>query len=149
MSDLQDTNANDRVDARVAFVLSDREVLLDKGKDDGVELGMRFVILGTTDVKNSAGVRFNVSYPKGIVKIVRFENAEQNAVGRTFKTIKGRPPISSLAAFATSWNAGTPDRVATIRTETADTLRDRLAPEDYNVDEGDLVRETRGDEYED
>jgi len=147
---MTDTHDNDeRINAQVAFVLSNREVLLDKGIEEGVELGMRFVILGTTTVENSAGVSLRLSYPKGTVKIVRFENDGNNAVGRTFKTIKGRPALNSLASYAQNFGAAVPDRVATIRVDNSETLQDLLSPEDYSVIEGDVVRETRGDEYDD
>lgn len=141
--------AEDRLAARVAFIISDREVLLDKGIDDGVELGMRFAILGSKEVQNSAGLAFKLSYPKGTVKVVRFENDGKNAVGRTFKTIKGRPALGSLASLVSTYSAATPDRVAKIRTESADTFKDRLTADDYNVFEGDPAHETRGDEYDD
>lgn len=137
------------IEAQVVLVFSQREVLLDKGPADGVELGMRFTIIGWTTVKNSSGNEFKVSVPKGTVKIVRFENDGQNAVGRTFKTIKGTPRLGSLAAAIAQFDTSTPDRVETLAVEPGTSVRSTLADGDEIVREGDRAIETRGDEYGD
>lgn len=133
---------DERIEGTVALVLSKREILIDRGPDDNVEIGMRFVVLGSHEVTTSRSKVVQVEYPKSIVKIVRFQDG-QHSVGRTFRTIKGTPGLSGGSTIGLF--AGTPDRVETLRTQS--TLRDDLPEGDMYVEEGDLVRETVGEEY--
>lgn len=133
---------DDRIEGRVLAALSDREVLIDRGIEDGVEIGMRFAILDDhIEVEVPGAPRpVYISLPKTIVKIVRFEG-ESTSVGRTFRTIKGRPAMSG-STFGL-WTA-TPDRPETLSYEDPAEIPQKR---DYVVRPGDRARATTGDEY--
>lgn len=132
----------------VELVLDDRELLLAVGDDSTeVELGMRFVVLGHANVQTASGRNVKIEFPKVIVKIVRFET-DGLVVGRTFRTIKGRPAqnFRSLTDIAMGHSEATPDRTETIFSANS-TLRSKLTRTDYLVRAGDPVRQTTGEEY--
>lgn len=124
-----------RIEGSVSLILSNRELLINKGADDGVSIGTRFVVLGRTWVDSE---QFDIEFPKTIVKVVRFLG-RNSAVGRTFRTIKG---TSGLITFS-----GTPDHIETMEVTPGSTLRSQLSSEELAVQVGDRVRETRRDEY--
>jgi hypothetical protein len=143
-------DATERIEGKVAHILNDREVIIDRGEIDGVELGKRFVILGvyeTPNTRNPAAL-LKIDYPKTIVKIVRFQG-EDHCVGRTFRTIKGTPARDSIFGMASALESirATPDRVETLKTPTGVSVESGLGPGSRIVEVGDPVRETRGDEY--
>lgn len=129
------TSDDVRIEGSVSIILSNRELLINKGADDGVNIGTRFVVLGTTWVDSE---QFDIEFPKTIVKVVRFLG-RNSAVGRTFRTIKG---TSGIITFS-----GTPDHVETMEVTPGSTLRSQLSSEELAVQVGDRVRETRRDEY--
>jgi hypothetical protein len=137
----------DRVTGTVAMVLDDRELLLEIDEADA-ELAMRFAVMGRKDVPVN-GRNVSLSYAKVIVKIVRLEE-DGYAVGRTFRTIKGRPSMLTTESIAPGLVSltGTPDRTETIRTGEK-TFRSQLTAEDFRIGVGDHVVETLGDEYMD
>ncbi|MEV6225108.1 hypothetical protein AB0M13_26000 [Nocardia fluminea] len=132
--------STDTIEGHVAAIFGPREVLIDRGTKHGVEIGMRFVILGapTPVPLNDDGEIVEIRFPKTIVKIVRLEG-DSAALGRTFRTVKGTPAFSVLM--------GTKDD----QTETF-SFEGHFKAEsaaDKTVRQGDLVRLTRGDEYPD
>ncbi len=134
-------STNRPIEGQVVAILGNREVLIDRGRQHGVEIGMRFVILDevkTIEIPGS-GISIPIELPKTIVKIVRHEG-EVASVGRTFKTIKGRPGFSVLIG------GEEPDRPETFAFEDEDEI---VSARDKVVRRGDRVRLTRGDEYED
>ncbi|WP_161634051.1 hypothetical protein [Williamsia sp. D3] len=132
----------------VALVVNERELILDAGEDDGVQIGMRFAVLAEKEVELASGKVATIKVPKVIVKVTRFEGANL-AVGRTFRTIRGRPGafgLSSMGTFdALSDFAGTPDRKEIIRSR----QKVRLSSEERLVTPGDEALQTLGDEYAD
>jgi hypothetical protein len=81
-------NAVPRIEAKVAEILNLREVVLNRGSADGVQIGMRFAILNRKgadiidpDTNKSLG---SVEVDKAVVKIVRVK--EHLSVGRMFDT---------------------------------------------------------------
>ncbi len=140
----------ERITGKVAGLLTRRELLINRGGADGVQIGMRFAVL------NSQGI--NVKDPdtgeslgsaeivKTVVKIVRIDG-EHLSVGRTFRTIAGRPGALTAGSFRSVW-AGTPDRVETLDTSGA-SLKEELSPEDSYIKVGDPVVQSKGDEYDD
>ncbi|MBB4854427.1 hypothetical protein HNP40_001814 [Mycobacteroides chelonae] len=86
------TSPNAPIEGEVAAVLSSREVLLNRGESDGVEIGTRCVILdaGTTVKLPGTDREVGVRMPKTVVKVVRFEGLYAS-VGRTCRTIKSVP----------------------------------------------------------
>lgn len=129
------TSDDVRIEGSVSLILSNRELLINKGADDGVSIGTRFVVLGTTWVDSEQS---DIEFPKTIVKVVRFLD-RNSAVGRTFRTIKG---TSGMITFS-----GTPDHVETMEVTPGSTLRSQLSSAELAVQVGDRVRETRRDEY--
>lgn len=146
----------DAVVAEVVAIIDSRELIIDAGQEDGVEIGMRFAILGTVvvDAPRAPSGKLEVPFPKTIVKIVRFLD-ENHSVGRTFRVIKGRPAIQgALASFtAPSLRAleGTPataDRVESLKvSDGTPTLVSELDEDDRKIKVGDTAEETWGDEY--
>lgn len=147
---------------QVVDFLSNREIIMSIGKADGVEIGMRFVVLGLTPVEITVGdevVTEDVEVAKSVVKVVRF-SGEHLSIGRTFRTIKGRPAyeyenptyigpkgLGGLGANLTQSTIkvpGIPDRTETFDVEPKETVRGRT---DMKVQKGDVVRLTVGDEF--
>src|ERR1700730_3824695 len=81
---------SERIRARVAEVLTERELVLNKGSEDGVSIGMRFAILnrkGADIVDPDTGKSMGpVELEKTIVKVVRLQ--ERLAIARTFRTYR-------------------------------------------------------------
>lgn len=78
-----------RIEGKVATVLNERELVLNVGSEEGVEVGMRFKILyqggiEITDPDTDEPLG-NVEWPKTEVKIVSVQ--PHMAVGRTFRTV--------------------------------------------------------------
>ncbi|WP_065571419.1 hypothetical protein [Microbacterium oleivorans] len=78
-----------RIEGKVATVLNERELVLNVGAEEGVEIGMRFKILypggiQITDPDTNEPLG-NVEWPKTEVKVVSVQ--PHMAVGRTFRTI--------------------------------------------------------------
>lgn len=134
-------NPNSPIEGIVVAPLGNREVLINRGPEHGVEIGMRFVILGEQiDVPiPESDETVPIRQPKTIVKIVRFEGPRAS-VGRTFRTIKGSPGIASVASLT----QGTPDRLETFSVDPFDKVD---ANHDKTIHKGDLVRQTVGEEY--
>ncbi|OBK42071.1 hypothetical protein A5657_08000 [Mycobacterium kubicae] len=139
--------------------MSNREIIMDVGAKDGVQIGMQFVVLGKESIEVGVGDDRAIEYvevPKSIVKVVRL-SGERLSIGRTFRTIKGRPayevpnplyfgsrilmndtmePVRRIPAV--------PDRVETFDVNNNETIRGRF---DMKVRKGDVVRLTTGDEF--
>jgi hypothetical protein len=127
-------------------VLDSRELVINRGVAEGVKVGMRFAILTRSGLKvtdpdtgQSIGA---VPFINTIVKIVRVD--EHLSVGRTFRTIAGRPALGG-AALATIIE-GIADRVETLRAGER-TATQRLSDEERTVKRGDPVIEVIGDAY--
>jgi len=139
-----------RITGKVAGILTRRELLINRGKADGVEVGMRFAVLNRQgiDVKDpDTGASLgSAEIVKTVVKIVRVDG-DHLAVGRTFRTIPGSPGVFGSLTAAALW-AGTADRIETLDTAAA-VLKEELSPDDSYIKVGDPVVQSKGDEYED
>ncbi|MEV4633317.1 hypothetical protein AB0J79_08745 [Rhodococcus coprophilus] len=146
-----DTEGESRnyVEGKVVAILNNREVVIDVGEEDGVEVGMRFAILGEAEIESSRAKdgKLKVPYRKTEVKIVRFVD-EYHSVGRTFKKIPGQRG-NSWATLAMVASEGTPDRVETVPIEKGADLLSRLPAGSNLVHIGDRAEETWGDEFGD
>jgi len=142
------TSDTGRVSGKVAAILSKRELILNVGADDGVSVGMRFVILNSNgiDVKDpdTGKVLGTAEVPKTVVKVVRIESGHMS-VARTFRTIGGTPGI--LGAMSSI--SGSPSRIETLDIESGSSLRAELSIEDSYIKIGDVALQTEGDEYDD
>ncbi|WP_285775681.1 hypothetical protein [Microtetraspora sp. NBRC 13810] len=133
----------------MAKILADRELVLNKGSADGVEVGMRFVILN----RNGADIRDpetgeilgSVDLEKTMVKVVRVH--ERLAIARTFRTI--RSAEEPLAAFGIPGQLVRPPQTVVESLQTDEQrLKDELSEEDSSVKLGDPAVQVIGDEYE-
>src|SRR5438105_2674319 len=92
---------SDRITGKVAGLLTKRELVINRGSGDGVEVGMRFAVLNRhgIDVRDpdTGEILGSTELVKTVVKIVRID-AEHLSVGRTFRTIQGRPGAAALVA---------------------------------------------------
>ena len=138
----------ERKRGKVAAILTKRELVLNLGEDDGVTVGMRFVILNRhgIDVKDpdTGEVLGSVEVPKTVVKIVRIDGPHLS-VARTFRTIQGTPGLLASAAAI----GGRPSKVETLDIAEGSSLKAELSAEESYVKPGDVALETRGDEYDD
>lgn len=142
-----------RIEGKVAGILTKRELVINRGVADGVEIGMRFAILNRQgiDVKDpdTDEVLGSVEMVKTIVKVVRLDG-EHLCTARTFRTIAGTRSVASALASSTFANiVGVPDRTETLQIDQNSTLREELAPEESFVKVGDPAVEAIGDEYDD
>lgn len=149
-----DTEAPDedeeRLRGKVAAILNKRELVVNLGSDDGVQEGMRFVILNSKGVDirdpDSGAVLGSVEVPKTIVKVVRVDGAHL-AVARTFRTIPGSPGMRT-ALRSVEILGGRPARTETLAIEPGTELRSELPDEESFVKVGDVALETRGEEFD-
>jgi hypothetical protein len=137
-----------RIRGKVAAILSARELILNVGSEDGVEIGMRFVILNSKGVNvtdpDTGVVLGIVEVPKTVVKVVRIDT-EHLSVARTFRTVRGTPGLlGSMSAIS-----GTPDMPETLDVGSGPSLKAELSEEDSYIKRGDIALSTRGDEYDD
>lgn len=138
-----------RIEGKVAQVLTNRELVLNVGEDQGVEVGMRFAVLNSkgisvTDPDTGEEIG-SVELPKTVVKIVRTQ--ERLSIGRTFRTVrtKGGP----LAGLPTMEMLSAPPRtvVETLRTDES-RAKDELDEKDSYIKIGDIAVQIVDQEYE-
>lgn len=136
-----------RIEGKVAGILTRRELAINRGKADGVEVGMRFAILNRQgiDVKDpdTGEVLGSVELVKTLVKVVRIDG-DHLCTARTFRTIAGTPGITAAMGLL-----GTPARIETLNIDYNSMLREELDPKDSLVKVGDPAVEAIGDEYDD
>lgn len=149
MTTENDESERSYIIGKVVKPLNNREVLIDVGLADGVELGMRFAIVGYAEVDSTRakGGVLRVPYRKVEIKIVRFID-DFHSVGRTFKKIPGQR-ANNWASIAVLASEGTPERVETVPIEKGADLYSELPSGSQLVKIGDRVEETWGDEFGD
>jgi hypothetical protein len=139
--------ANDRIDARVAKILTDRELVINKGSSAGVEVGMRFAILtpeGIGIVDPITGEELgDVERPKTLVKVTQIQ--EKLAVAATYRT----KTLSGGAAYSLGMSAlfAPPREVAERLRASESTYARPLKPEESIVNVGDRAVQVIGDEF--
>lgn len=137
------------VTGKVAAIVDERELVINRGEEHGVTVGMRFAVLagqGTEILDPDTGEALgSVPIDKATVKVVRVQ--PRLSVARTFRTVGGSPgllPGVNLSAML----SGTRPRPEELRyTETG--LRESLDETDLLIKIGDYVVETKGAEYSD
>ncbi len=139
-----------RIEGKVAGILTKRELAINRGDADGVEIGMRFAILNRqgVDIKDpDTGVILgSVELVKTLVKVVRIDG-DHLCTARTFRTFAGTPGLTT-GILAGSF-LGTPARTETLQLDTNSTLKEELDPKESFVKVGDPAVEAIGDEYDD
>jgi len=108
---------NERIEGKVAQLLTDRELVINRGAEDGVEAGMRFAILvpSGTDIRDpdTGEILGSVELAKTYVKVVSV--MPKVAVAKTFRTIRGTGSYGGVLGMIN----GTPDRDETLRSDQA------------------------------
>jgi hypothetical protein len=142
------STSSERIRGKVAAILSKRELILNIGLEDGVEIGMQFVILNGKGIDvtdpDTGEVLGTVEVPKTIVKVVRVDGPHLS-VARTFRTLRGTPGLMSSFSSIT----GTPDRPETLEITPGSSLKAELPEGDSYINRGDIAVATHGDEYDD
>jgi hypothetical protein len=138
------------IEGKVAAILNKRELALNVGYADGVNVGTRFVVLNSKGVgivdPDTGRVLGDVPVAKTVVKVTRVEG-EHLSVARTFRTIPGRAGLSQ-ALMTASVFAGSPDRVETLAIDPSREDVVEIKDEESYVKIGDVVVQTTGDEYD-
>lgn len=129
----------DRIEGKVAQLIDTQSLVINRGSEHGVGVGMRFAVLNPrgAEIKDpdTNEVIGSVELEKVIVKVVRVET--RLAVARTFRTFRtGGMWLPSIS--------GT--RRETLRTDQT-TYREELDPKDSYVKVGDPVVQVLGDEF--
>lgn len=139
---------SERIEAKVAQIMTARDLVLNKGSDDGVTVGMRFAILNRkgADIKDpdTGEVLGSVELPKTFVKVV--STKPRLCIARTFRQFR----ISGGALWAMSALGGltSPPRtnVETLKTDEA-RLQDELDERESFVKIGDPAVQMVGEEF--
>jgi hypothetical protein len=138
----------DRIEGRVAQILTARELVINRGSADGVNVGMRFAVLNRrgTDIKDpdTGELLGSVELDKVLVKVVRVD--EHLAVARTFRTYR----VGGGGLWAFTALQGSPPRTVyeTLKTDER-RLKDELDEKESYVKIGDPVVQVIGEEYDD
>ncbi len=141
--------ADSRIEGKVARILTARELVINRGSEQGVEVGMRFAVLNRKgreiidpDTKEVLG---SVELPTTFVKVIAVE--PKLSIARTFREFfyQGTRPRKT-ASFA-ALLGGTEDRTEyeTLKTDEAK-LKDELDESESYVKTGDPVVQIVGGE---
>jgi hypothetical protein len=135
----------ERIEALVAEILNQREVVLNRGLQDGVTIGMRFAILnskGANIVDPETGEALgSVEVDKAMVKVVRVN--QRLSVARTFRTVGG---TQSVLEMAMGLRAGSPARPENLKTGDR-TYVEELDESESFVKKGDTAVQIVADEF--
>jgi hypothetical protein len=140
-------NPRELIKGKVAQVLNLRELVINRGASDGVEIGMRFAVLnrrGADITDPDTGEQLgSVEVEKTIVKVVRIK--EHLAVGRTFRTFSN--PGKGIAALQSSL-LGKPASLEVETLESASGVyKEEIDEEDSYISIGDPVVQVVADEF--
>lgn len=148
-----DDGEQELIEAKVVALLGNRrELIIDRGHADGVEIGMRFAILlpeGLPITDPDTGDHLGaVDVVKAMVKVVRFQD-DHLSIARTFRTIAATPGLdlfggNSVAAIM----RGIPAHPQILNVDSDDLLRPDPNKVDMKVRRGDLAVEAIGEAYE-
>ncbi|MGJ0121740.1 hypothetical protein ACQ7HM_21265 [Williamsia sp. MIQD14] len=144
-----------KTEGSVAAIMDKREIVIDIGSSDGVELGSRFVVLGKKALESTPSLE--VPFPKTVVKVVRFLEDGHHSIGRTYRIVRGSPGQPGLFSDFLTTNAfralqqgtpATPDHVERLNVDDEDMFMAGLSTDEKRVRVGDRVQLTLGDEYD-
>jgi len=133
----------DRIEGKVAQLIDGQTLVINRGSEHGVNVGMRFAVLNPRGAEirdpDTGETIGSVEIDKVVVKVVRVE--DKLAVARTFRTFRtGSSLWSSLAL-------GGGVRRESLTTDSA-TYRAELDPKDSYVHIGDPAVQVVGDEFD-
>lgn len=138
-------NENVRIEAHVARILNDRELVLNKGSQDNVEVGMRFAILTDAGIGIADPITReplgDVERPKTLVKITQVRDRLAVAATYRTKTIQGTLGALSFPIF-------TQNRQVDERLRASESSYARpLTNDESLVNVGDKAVQVIGDEF--
>lgn len=115
------TPTREVIEGKVAKILNDRELVINRGSTDGVQLDTRFKVVEDSepildpDTQEPLG---SVEREKVRIKVVHVQ--ESLAIGRTYETYRTRGgPFWALGALSQlNWSAPPETRVRTLRSST-------------------------------
>jgi len=130
------------IEGKVAAILNELDLAINRGKEHGVVRGMRFEVLEPEGISitdpESGRVLGEETQVKIVVRVIRAE--DDYSVARSDEIIPGSTSaIESLFSASLSLKQGTPSRRRTLRTEEA--LFTPLKEDKSFVQRGDPVRE--------
>lgn len=132
----------DRIEGKVARILTDRRLVVNRGSDDGVQVGTRFAILSSREVDivdPDTGQKIgSVDVARTVVKVVSVD--ARMSIARTFRSVRSAGIFSALTAGETA-------REETLRTDEATAERE-IRQGEAKVQIGDIAVEVLGDEFE-
>ncbi len=138
----------ERLTAKVAEILTGQELVLSKGSDDGVQVGMRFAVLNRkgAEIKDpdSGEVLGSVELEKTLVKVVRLHR--RLSVARTFRQVRSGGGVFGMGTqLAQIFDTPRRDNESLLTDERK--LREELDERDSYVKIGDLAVQVVGDEF--
>ena len=141
----------DRIEGSVARILNSRELVLNRGSEHGVVVGMQFAVLnsqggGITDPETGEPLG-SVEVPKVIVKIVQvYEKMSVASTFRQYRTSGGALGSPALGDLLGGLYARPETRTETLKT-TDTTYREELSSSDSYVKSGDRSVQVIGEEF--
>jgi len=140
--------SEDRITGKVARILNRRQLVINRGDEHGVKIGMQFAVLnelGTDIVDPETNEPLgSVPIPKVVIKVVRVEG--RLSVASTFRRYRTAGGIFATLSDITNLNRPSEVRVETLSTDQS-TFKQELKEEDSFVRVGDNVSEImEGDE---
>ncbi|NCT90137.1 hypothetical protein GXB85_04100 [Cellulomonas sp. APG4] len=141
-----------RIEAKVARILTARELVLNRGSDAGVEVGMRFAILNRRGNEiidpETKEVLGSVELPKTFVKVISVD--ARLCVARTFREFyhPGQRGALDFTSSLSTLMASIPERTEVETLKTDETrMKDEMDEADSFVKTGDPAVQVIGNEY--
>jgi hypothetical protein len=138
---------DEKISGKVAQILNARELVINRGSNDGVEIGMQFAILnlngGEIKDPDTGEVLGEIEVPKVLVKITRV--AARISVASTFRSYRTAGGMLHAGIFANMY-AEPVTRFETLRTDET-TYKEELSEEDSYVRIGDPVIEYKDGDF--
>jgi len=142
----------DRIEGKVAQILTERSLAFNRGSDHGVEVGMRFAVLNAAGVEivdpDTHEVLDSVELAKTIVKVVSVK--PRLSVAQTFRKVRtrGGPFAGAGGSSLTALVAPATERPETLRS-TEPNVEQELSEEESYIKIGDpIVELTTEDDFE-
>ncbi|GAA3310899.1 hypothetical protein [Arthrobacter ramosus] len=122
-----------RIEGRVAQIMTEHELVINRGSEHGVEIGMRFKILRPrgSDIRDpdTGEVIGSVELMKTVVKVIEVQ--EKLCVARTFRTIETKGGSLYPSLSMASMLAAPTRRIETLRTDETRVQQDLDAADSY------------------
>lgn len=129
---------DDLIEAKVARIINNTDLALNRGAEDGVEEGMKFAILSDAgqDITDpdTGEVLDSIQIAKTVVKVIHV--ASRSSIGRTFRKHESMPFLSAIGQGST--------RHETLATDES-RVQQELDPKKAKVKVGDRAVEYTGE----